>query len=241
MSDSPGPLPLADEVPEWLAPLLRATGTLESTMLTRMPPPEPDFGRASAVLVLFGYGNDGPDILLLRRADDLSSHPGQVAFPGGRLDAEDRGPVDAALREAYEEVGVLAQGVRPVAVLPELYLAYSAHRVTPVVGHWREPSPVAPVDPAETAAVARVPISLLCDPASRFRVRHSSGYLGPAFGVPGMVVWGFTGVLLAEILDLAGWSVPWDKSVVRDLDEAWRVAHAAVGDGDARTKRRGDL
>ena len=94
----------------------------------------------------------------------------------------------------------------------------------PVLAHWREPSPVRPVDPAETAAVARVSIADLAEPANRFRVRHTSGYYGPAFSLPGMLVWGFTAGLLTELLSLAGWERPWDSSDLRDLDVAWRAA-----------------
>ncbi|RRO15191.1 CoA pyrophosphatase [Saccharopolyspora rhizosphaerae] len=195
----------------------------------------PRSARPAAVLILLGEDEHGPDVLLLRRAEGLDKHPGQVAFPGGSLDDEDRGPVDAALREAVEEVGVQPEGIRPVATLPELHVPHSGFRVTPVLAHWREPSPVAPVDPGETAAVARVPISWLSDPENRMRVRLTSGFAGPAFLVPGMLVWGFTGGLLAGLLELAGWARHWDRSDVRGLDEAWRAAEEADDVGFGRS------
>ena len=77
------------------------------------------------------------------------------------------------------------------------------------------------VDPSETATVLRVPMALLADPRNRFQVRHPSGYVGPAFAVAGLVVWGFTGGLLSALLHLGGWERPWDSGEVRDLDEAW--------------------
>jgi hypothetical protein len=82
------------------------------------------------------------------------------------------------------------------------------------------------VDPAETAAVVRVPIARLVDPANRLEVAHPSGYHGPAFLVAGLLVWGFTGGLLSALLRLGGWEREWDDSRVRDLDEAWRAARA---------------
>jgi 8-oxo-dGTP pyrophosphatase MutT (NUDIX family) len=203
--------------------LVKAVDQIDSAAFTRISPPPEGTARPAAVLVLFGEGENGPDVLLLRRADSLGSHPGQVAFPGGGADPTDDGPVDTALREALEETGVLREGVRPVALLPDLYVPVSRYLVTPVLAHWDRPSPVAPVDPGETAAVARVPISHLVDPANRFRVRHSSGYLGPAFSAPGMLVWGFTAGLLSGLLTLGGWERPWDHTDVRDLELALRA------------------
>lgn len=211
------------DVPDWMTRLVKATAEIETTAFSRISPPEPGVGRAAAVLMLFGEGDDGPDVLLLRRADSLGSHPGQVAFPGGAADPTDDGPVATALREAMEETGVLPEGVRPVALLPELHVPVSGFVVTPVLAHWEEPSPVAPVDAGETAAVARIPIAHLADPANRFRVRHSSGYLGPAFSAPGMLVWGFTAGLLNGLLALGGWERPWDATDVRDLELALRA------------------
>lgn len=217
-----GPLVDIAELPEWLRPLVERTEGLKPSHLGWPKMPTNGDARGAAVLVLFGEhtSENGPDVLLLRRADGLNSHPGQVAFPGGTIDDSDAGPVDAALREAAEEVGVLPEGVRPVALLPELEVR-TGFRVTPVLAHWLKPSPVAPVDPAETAAVARVPISWLADPAHRLRVTYGGPFASPAFLVPGMLVWGFTGGLLSGLLDLAGWSQPWDWNDVRDLDHAW--------------------
>ncbi|MBX6768661.1 MAG: CoA pyrophosphatase, partial [Actinomadura rubrobrunea] len=147
--------------------------------------------RTAAVLILFGEGPHGPDILLTERAATLTNHAGQPAFPGGRIDPDDDGPVGAALREAYEEAGVDPSGVQVLVTLPELYLARSNHRVTPVAAWWREPSEIAPGHPGEVATVARVPIADLVDPANRLTVRYPGGLrMGPAFRVSGMLVWG---------------------------------------------------
>lgn len=230
-----GPLVDPAELPDWLQALVKRSADLDPGHFGWPRENPPAEARPAAVLVLFGEGPDGPDVLLLRRADGLSSHPGQVAFPGGSLDDVDRGPVDAALREAVEEVGLRPEGVRPVATLPELHVAHSGFRVTPVLAHWVEPSPVSPVDPGETAAVARVPISWLTDPANRLRVELTGRHPSPAFLVPGMLVWGFTGGLLSGLLDLAGWSRRWNRADVRELDEAWRAAEEAEDIGFGRS------
>ena len=90
-------------------------------------------------------------------------------------------------------------------MLPDLFIARSGFAVTPVLAWWRRPVPVAPADPPEVTAVARVPLSELCDPRRRLTIRHPSGVSGPAFRVRGMLVWGFTAALVDRLLTLGGW------------------------------------
>lgn len=203
--------------PQWLQPLVDALQTPEAIGFLRPPLPEDPALRRAAVLVLFGEGPGGPDVLLLQRSEDMRSHAGQPAFPGGQVDPEDDGAVGAALREAREETGVDPSGVEVLAVLPELWVPPSAHAVTPVVAWWRTPNEVGPGDPLEVAAVARVPIASLVAPANRLSVRHSSGYVGPGFRVADMLVWGFTAGVLDRLLSLAGWDVDWDRDRVEPL------------------------
>ena len=176
-----------------------------------------DTARRSAVLVLFGEGPDGQDVLLIEKSDRLRPHAGQPAFPGGGVDPGDDYPVGTALRETHEEAGVDPSAVRVLATLPELFLGPSDNLVVPVVGWWDDPRAVTTGDPFEVAQVARVPLADLTDPANRFRVRHPSGYVGPAFAVAGMVVWGFTAGVLDAVLTACGLSRPWDERDVRPL------------------------
>jgi len=201
-------------VPGWLRELADAASKMEINPLAQPPA---SGGRASAVLVLFGGTPDGPDLLFIQRSADLRLHAGQPAFPGGAIDAADDGPVAAALREAAEEVGVDPDGVEVVGTLPELFIPRTGFRVVPVLAWWRRPCTVAPVDPAEVAAVERVTVSELADPATRVVVRGPSGFLSPAFRVKGMLIWGFTAVLVDRLLALAGWERPWDTAKVIDL------------------------
>ncbi|MEV8476788.1 CoA pyrophosphatase [Streptomyces sp. NPDC051173] len=212
----------AEGLPEWLEPVARASETIEPHQLSRFLPPDTG-GRQSAVLVLFGDGPKGPELLLLERAGTLRSHAGQPSFPGGALDPEDGdpaegGPVRAALREAEEETGLDPSGVQVFGVLPRLYIPVSDFVVTPVLGWWRAPSPVGPVDEAETARVFAVPVADLADPANRAMAKHPSGHIGPAFQVQGALVWGFTAGVIDRILHYSGWERPWDRARQVPLD-----------------------
>jgi 8-oxo-dGTP pyrophosphatase MutT (NUDIX family) len=185
-------------------------------------------GRAAAVLILFGDGPGGPDLLLVQRSSSLRQHAGQPAFPGGVIDATDQGPVGAALREAAEEALVDPAGVDVLAVLPELFISRSGFSVTPVLAWWRRPAPVGPGDPAEVSAVARIRVAELADPANRLAIRYPSGQAGPAFRSAGMLIWGFTALVVDRLLALGSWERPWDAGHPEDLP-ASAVPAATVG------------
>ncbi|MGW5364844.1 NUDIX hydrolase [Actinopolymorpha pittospori] len=203
-------------LPEWLEPVAELARTVRPTDFARELPPDGG-GRASAVMLLFGEGPQGPDILLIERAHTMRSHAGQPAFPGGGIDPTDAGPASAALRETVEETGLDPTGVQVFGRLPNLYLPPSGYLVTPVLGWWHTPSPVRVVDTAEVASVHRVPLETLVAPRNRLRVRHPSGFVGPAFAVAGLIVWGFTGGILDRLIALAGWERPWDQGRVEEL------------------------
>jgi 8-oxo-dGTP pyrophosphatase MutT (NUDIX family) len=208
--DSAGP----ESAPAWLLRLADAAGTME--VPAPLAPPVTG-GRPSAVLVLFGDGPEGPDLLFIQRSDELRLHAGQPAFPGGAIDEGDGGPVGAALREAAEEVGLDLAGVDVVGALPEVFIERTGFRVVPVLAWWRKPSAVAPVDAGEVAAVERVSVAELADPATRVTLRMPNGRSSPAFRVRGMLIWGFTAVLVDRLLALGGWEKPWDAGVVADM------------------------
>jgi 8-oxo-dGTP pyrophosphatase MutT (NUDIX family) len=202
-------------VPGWLARLAVAAEQMQVPAPLRPPG---HGGRPAAVLILFGdTGPAGPDLLLVRRSAALRQHPGQPAFPGGAIDAADGGPVRAALREAAEETGIDPSAVHVVAVMPELYIWRSDYRVTPVIGWWHTPGPVAPGDLAEIESVSRIPVADLADPANRLMIEYPGGRTGPAFRAGGLLIWGFTALLLDRVLALGGWERPWDVAHVTQL------------------------
>jgi 8-oxo-dGTP pyrophosphatase MutT (NUDIX family) len=219
-------------LPTWLEPLRRGALTITVEELTRFVPPEDAETREGAVLMLFGEGATGPDLLLTERAHDMRSHPGQVSFPGGSIDPEDTSPEAAALREAWEETGLDPSGVDVFASLPQLWLPPSNFAVTPVLAWWREPTPVSVVDPAEVHAIFREPIEELLDPQHRVTVRHPSGWRGPAFLIgddKDLILWGFTAGLISRLFDYVGWTRPWDVEQMRDLPEHMLVARRDEG------------
>ncbi|MEV2246293.1 CoA pyrophosphatase [Streptomyces sp. NPDC049970] len=208
-------------VPPWLTGLGReAPGDL-APELARYAGPAPAHARGSAVLVLFGTGDQGPDLLFLRRSGALRDHPGQVCFPGGSCAAGDDGPVGTALRETYEETGLEPSAVRVVGALAPLNLAHSGFSVVPVLGWWGAGDRVAG-DGEEIVSVHRVPLAELADPGARLLVRFPDGHLSPGFLVRNLFVYGFTAALAGWLLRLAGWERPWDTDRIEDLPEARR-------------------
>jgi len=189
-------------------------------------------GRPAAVLVLFGALDAFPaqrtgdvvpadlDVLLVGRASTLTHHSGQIAFPGGRIDPTDSGPVAAAVREAVEETGLRADGVEVLGTLGELPVPVSNHLVTPVLAWWATPSPVDVVDVGESATVFRAPVADLLDPELRRTATLRRGGLvhrTPAFLVGTHVVWGFTAIVLDVLFGELGWTEPWDQTRTIDV------------------------
>jgi 8-oxo-dGTP pyrophosphatase MutT (NUDIX family) len=205
-----------DGAPGWLRDLASAAAVMDVPRIVRPPA---SGGRRSAVLVLFGDGRDGPDLLYIQRNKGLRRHAGQPAFPGGKIEDDDDGPVGAALREAAEETGLDPAGVEVLATLPELFITRSEFRVVPVLAWWRAPSAVRPVDIGEVAAVERISVADLADPVNRFMLGFPGGRSGPAFRLGGMLIWGFTALLTDRLLALGGFERPWDASAIRELPE----------------------
>ena len=206
-------------LPEWLQPVESGARSITVHDLTRFMPPEGSDARRGAVLMLFGEGEAGPDLLLTERAHHMRSHPGQVSFPGGSIDPEET-PRQAALREAEEEVGLQPQGVEVFAELPELWLPPSNFAVTPVLAWWREPCAVSVMSPDEVHEVYRVPIHELLTPDHRIAVRHPSGWVGPGFLIgddKDVICWGFTAGIIARLFDFLGWAEAVDDPPLRDL------------------------
>lgn len=154
----------------------------------------------AAVLVPIVLHTDAPTMLLTRRTDHLRDHAGQISFPGGRIEAGDAGAVEAALREAEEEVGLSAAQVEVVGYLPE-YRTGTGFTVTPVVGFVSPPLSLSP-DPFEVAEVFEVPLAFLLDPMNHHRHEiHWRGRKRRYYAMPygERFIWGATAGMIVSL------------------------------------------
>lgn len=129
--------------------------------------------RHAAVLIPLVWHEGHWQILFIRRArNDRDRHSGQVAFPGGRIEAGDAGPVEAALRETHEEIGVSAQQVNVIGSI-DTYITVSSYEVTPVIGVVDWPSNLK-LQSSEVARAFLIPLSWLRDRNNfTFRARQN--------------------------------------------------------------------
>ena len=159
----------------------------------------------AAVLVPLIVWEAGLSVLLTRRTSHLSDHAGQIAFPGGRIEAWDASAESAALREAEEEVGLQPEAVEVVAQL-DTYLTVTGYRVTPIVGLLAPPGNLRP-DDYEVAEVFEVPLGFFLDPKAKQMHSRRDGdreRLYYAFPYGDYYIWGATAGMLVNLVDILG-------------------------------------
>jgi len=180
-----------------------------------------DQPREAAVLVPVFDGLE-PRILFTKRADDLSDHPGQMSFPGGGREPEDESLLRTALREAQEEIGLDPRAVNVVGRLDDIRTV-SHYSVRPFVG--RIPDRGYQPGDEEVAEVVALPVDGLTDLDNYESERRDHPHYGEIrihfFHVDGYTVWGATGRILIQLLELTtDWRVPAepDRTVDPDAD-----------------------
>ncbi|MBS0319557.1 MAG: CoA pyrophosphatase [Proteobacteria bacterium] len=156
--------------------------------------------RSAAVLVPLVDRGDAVNVLLTQRSASLSDHPGQISFPGGRVEPGDHDAIDAALRETVEETGLARKHVSVLGQLPH-YATVSGYDVTPVVG-WVTPPFTIVRDPVEVDDVFEVPLAFLLEPANQLRHYRMIGavrrdYWALPFGE--RYIWGATAAMLVML------------------------------------------
>jgi len=168
-------------------------------------PPEPlqpvEGGREAAVLLALTRELD-PQLVFIQRAQHMKSHPGQVAFPGGKWEQGDSSLLFTALRESEEEVALAPAEVELIATLPQRRTRLGV-QVTPYLGFIRPGLPLL-ADPAELDAIFHVPLSYLLEP--QHLIKKQVDVLGnwcwmPCYHYAGYTIWGFTLTVLVDMLN----------------------------------------
>lgn len=158
--------------------------------------------KPAAVLCGLRPVGDVFQVILTQRSSHLKQHAGQVAFPGGKIDPQDRSPEAAALREADEEIGLPDHRVEVLGAL-DTYLTSTGYRVTPYVA-LVDPDWVARPDPSEVETVFEPPLDFLMHPGNRKRHHHDrNGYRRYYYAMPwnGYYIWGATAGMLKGLSD----------------------------------------
>jgi 8-oxo-dGTP pyrophosphatase MutT (NUDIX family) len=165
----------------------------------------PSNARVAGVLVLLYCHGEEVSIVFMKRVEDGGVHSGQISFPGGKAELEDKDIIDTALREANEEIGVDPKQVTVIGKLSEIYIPPSNFRVTPVLAYTNS-TPLFVSDPNEVAEVIEVPLSMLIDKSSassqKIRIGNTFNMTVPCYIANGQTIWGATAMMLSELLDL---------------------------------------
>lgn len=172
-------------------------------------PPANDVKLASVLALFYPKGGDWHLVFIERAsANPKDRHRGQISFPGGRYEEEDQQPVNTALREAEEEVGVNARNIQVIGNLSELYIPVSNFLVKPFVGFTPDTPRFRP-QAEEVKDILEVPFSLFQDPLTIQQVdlplsENITLKNVPYFNVFGKILWGATAMMMSELLEVNG-------------------------------------
>ena len=167
----------------------------------RPPLPRGPHKDAAVLIPVVDHASEAT-ILLTQRVDTLRAHSGQIAFPGGRIDPEDASPADAALREAWEEIGLERRHVTPIGYL-DPYLTGTGYRVIPTVAVVQPPFHLT-LNPTEVADAFEVPLAFLMEPGNHQRQsRDFGGTLRSFYAMPYAErnIWGATAGMLRRLYE----------------------------------------
>jgi 8-oxo-dGTP pyrophosphatase MutT (NUDIX family) len=161
--------------------------------------------RKAAVLLAFFLQDDELHLMLIRRASTLRSHSGEIAFPGGKVDATDHSMVTTALREAYEEIGLHPELVEPLGVLNPVFTVVSNYLILPVVAYLPHGSGNLVLQESEVAELLTVNLTRLADPAIAHTEQWTRGNQTRTihfYDYDQYRIWGATGRIISSLLEL---------------------------------------
>lgn len=162
--------------------------------------------KAGVMATLFSKQGAWHLVLIERNPNDRDHHGGQISFPGGKFEAEDKTLLNTALREAEEEVGIARQDIQVLGGLTDLYIPVSNFEVHPFVGYL-DYQPAYKPQEEEVSAVLEVPLSIFRNPTilrtTDIRITRSLTLKNvPYFDIGGKVLWGATAMILSELLEV---------------------------------------
>jgi 8-oxo-dGTP pyrophosphatase MutT (NUDIX family) len=185
---------------------LLTLAAVRQSLASHAPQRAPELGRPAAVLVPLFERDGRLFVLLTRRTTDLSSHAGQISFPGGKRDPGDADARATALREAYEEIGLPPLQVEVIGELDDCPTFVTNFVITPIVGVIPDRYPLV-TSVREIAAVIEVPVDDFLVPGAlktESHERDGQPYMLMYYSVAGEVVWGATARILTQLFTLAG-------------------------------------
>ena len=169
------------------------------SLLKIKPPP---FAKKSAILILFYSSGNEVFTILIQRPDYGGVHGGQISFPGGKKEKEDRDIVDTALRETHEEIGIETDHIEILGLLTDLYIFPSNHLVYPVLGCTTSPLSFRP-DEREVSRILEIPLSALFDEInlkqSEMLEVRGMPFEAPGFRIGTSYIWGATAMIINEL------------------------------------------
>ena len=162
--------------------------------------------QASVLIAILNYGKyiESPELIYTQRSSHLSTHSGEVSFPGGKVEISDLNLKETALRETFEEVGILKKEIQVIREITEVYIPPSNFSVTPFIGILNY-KPVLKLN-SEVAKIIEVPFSDLLDDNNIASISITNSYMKdttvPCFNIDGSIIWGATAMMLSEIKEL---------------------------------------
>lgn len=198
MQGSARPLPGWKTQMTMASPRRRSQGSL---------PASPQDARIGSVLILIYPLDANAHTVLIQRNVYDGIHSGQVSFPGGQKEDQDRSRVETALREAWEETGIDPDQVTVIRELTELYIPPSNFLVYPILGYVSD-RPQFKRDPAEVQEILEIGLDRLVDPVclEEREIELPGGYSlsAPCYHIDGHIIWGATAMIISELLEILG-------------------------------------